>query len=355
MNGMFGPEYKVFWKSDYELAEIEFSRIKESERMKWIQESCAKREYLMADALKHGKFYQDSKEIHKQEKLNKVKSFCCLMMSDFQLESSPSLESRTCNVNKSNYNPYILSLCPTFNETISLPNHLFVQITFKSWRDKMIKDYEKIEMKYSIPIRYCQIHKKLFQTGLFFDPLYYTWIYNCKTYISPPYINNDPRIPWNEEFLNKNVISKILYEAVECERMAKDAKIALRVVESLIYQKVVNLKTAIEFGLGGVINDRDKCNNSINGLEIFQCKICRENTSNYLLYSYRGVKKHLQRHFSFIEEKELDNYIELDYKIMWNYFKYYSNNWFKTGNYPYNLPEDIMSILKVHRMPWWKN
>ncbi|CAB4496336.1 unnamed protein product [Rhizophagus irregularis] len=290
MHGMFGPEYKVFWKSDYKLSEIEFSKVKESEREKWIEEKNLKCKSLMEDAFKRRKIDQESKEIHNQAKLNKVKSFCHLMMletsHDSQLNSSPSSELKS---RKPIYSPYILSLCPTFNETITLPNHLFAQVTFKSWRDK-------------IPLQH--------------------WIVHCKTYISPPYINNDPRIAWPEEFLDRNIIRKIFNEAIECDKKADDAN------------------------LHYVIN-----NNNNTGLEIFRCKICIENTSNYLLYSYRGVKKHLQKHSSLIVE---DN-IELDYKIMCNYFKDYSNCWFKTGNYPYKLPDEIMQILKSHRMPWWKN
>jgi hypothetical protein len=361
MHGMFGPEYKVFWKSDYKLSEIEFSKVKESERKKWIEEKCLKCNSLMEDALKRGKIDQDSKEIHNQEKLNKVKSFCHLMMfetsHDSQLDSSSSSERK-----KSIYSPYILSLCPTFNETISLPNHLFARITFKSWKDKMIQDYKLIEMKYSIPIRYNQIYQKLLRTQWFFSTLQH-WVVHCKTYISPPYINNDPRIAWSEKFLDKYIIQKIFNEAIECEKKANDAKIALRLVENLIFQKVTNLKSAIAFGLGGsdvdgkenfnkYVNCNNNINNSNNGLEIFRCKICIENTSNYLLYSYRGVKKHLQKHSSLIV---VDDNIELDYKIMCNYFKDYSSNWFKTGNYPYKLPDEIMEILKSHRMPWWKN
>ncbi|PKC70625.1 hypothetical protein RhiirA1_500550, partial [Rhizophagus irregularis] len=359
MHGMFGPEYKVFWKSDYKLSEIEFSKVKESEREKWIEEKNLKCKSLMEDAFKRRKIDQESKEIHNQAKLNKVKSFCHLMMletsHDSQLNSSPSSELKS---RKPIYSPYILSLCPTFNETITLPNHLFAQVTFKSWRDKMLQDYKQIEMKYSIPIRSNQIYQKLLRTKWFFSPLQH-WIVHCKTYISPPYINNDPRIAWPEEFLDRNIIRKIFNEAIECDKKADDAKFALRHVESIIFQKVTNLKSAIAFGLGGSddenFNKCVNCNNSNNnnntGLEIFRCKICIENTSNYLLYSYRGVKKHLQKHSSLIVE---DN-IELDYKIMCNYFKDYSNCWFKTGNYPYKLPDEIMQILKSHRMPWWKN
>ncbi|RIA93497.1 hypothetical protein C1645_735523 [Glomus cerebriforme] len=370
MHGMFGPEYKVFWKEDYRLAEIEFSKVKENYRANWLKEKSLECEFLMKDALKRGKFYQDSKEIHNQAKLNIIKSFC------YQLDSSLTSELSIYNNNNSKpiYNPYILSLCPTFNETISLPNHLFAQVTFKSWKDKMIQDYRQIEMKYSIPLRYNQIYQKLLRTRLFFGLQH--WIVHCETYLSPPYINNDPRISWCEEFLDKYIIPKILIEAIDCEKKANDAKIALRLIENLIFQKVINLKTAIEFGLGGDDNKLEyeinnnvnqeisknyncnNINNINNGLEVFRCKICIENTSHYLLYSYRGVKKHLQkRHSSFHEliEKDLDDYIELDYKITRNYFKVYSDKWFKTGNYPYKLPDEIMQILKNHRMPWWKN
>src|SRR4051812_7581619 len=147
MHGMFGPEYKVFWKSDYKLSEIEFSKVKESDRKKWIEEKCLKCNSLMEDALKRGRIDQDSKELHNLAKYNRVKSFCNLMMLETSNDSSLELKSH-----KSIYSPYILSLCPTFNETINLPNHLFARVTFKSWRDKMIQDYKQIEMKYSIPI-----------------------------------------------------------------------------------------------------------------------------------------------------------------------------------------------------------
>ncbi|CAG8445237.1 14715_t:CDS:2 [Funneliformis caledonium] len=320
--GMFGYECKAFWKSDFELAEVEFSNIKKSERMKWIEEKRANREHLLTDALERDNAEKKFREISNLAKFEKVRSFGFKLMQDV-----------CCNFNK-------IRLCPTFNETIALPDHLFAKVTFQTWRDKIIKEYHENEKEYSIRVRYNQINERLFYTlGSLI-----VWKEHCATYKSPPYVDHDPRKPWSEEFLDNIIVPRILTEAIECEKKARCAKKALQSVESLIFE---NVKSAISFGLGGENIELSNSNNN-KGLEIFRCKICEKN-SNHLLYFYLNIKKHLHKRHNSLDLE----YIELDYNIMHKHFVNFSNNWFKTGVYPYNLSDEYMKILKDHHMPWW--
>ncbi|CAI2176650.1 358_t:CDS:2 [Funneliformis geosporum] len=216
--GMFGYQCKAFWKSDFRFAEIELSKIKKSERMNWIEEKRAKCEHLLTDALEREKAEKDSRKLHNHAKSDKIKNFSCKLM-----------RNACYSFNK-------LRLCPTFAETIALPNHLFVKFTFTNWKDKIIKEYHEEEKKDSIRFKYHQIDKRLLDM---LGPLI-NWKEHCATYKSPPYIDQDPRNPWSEEFIEFVIIPKIVKEAILCEEKAKFAKAALQLVENLIFKKVVD-------------------------------------------------------------------------------------------------------------------
>jgi hypothetical protein len=95
-----------------------------------------------------------------------------------------------------------------------------------------------------------------------YDPREYLLLH-CPTYRNPPYHNDDPRIPWTEQFLLNKVLPKLANEA---SRIQNEVGLYLTVKETLL-----------------------------RGLEqysLYECKLCTTRTI-IRTFTYNGVCEHL--------------------------------------------------------------
>ncbi|CAG8508932.1 11724_t:CDS:1, partial [Dentiscutata heterogama] len=230
-----------------------------------------------------------------------------------------------------------------------------------SIKNKMLEEYRIIEMERRIiPKRYNQIKERLVYSPLYKRPAIY-WIPYCPSYKSPPYHNNDARIPWDDKFLDKVLVPRIMSEATLCVKQAEDAVFVLKFIEDVLCMRIKTVRDALAHELG-------------NG-EMFRCSLCGNLNSNFnlrssnslnyvdnstILYNYTDVKRHIHsNHYNWYQnysegsERCEDICIELDIKILRTFLIKWSNHWFWHGIYPYKLPDDLATILANRRMIWW--
>ncbi|CAG8629700.1 13348_t:CDS:2, partial [Cetraspora pellucida] len=359
LNGMYGSEYIVFWANSVARAKYDFDNLSETERTEWIQLSKQRAKEIEIDSIYREKLDQKLHDLaiyHKK----------CQILLYYEL-----LASESCPNGKLLYNRYLLDMCPSLNDVMSLPNHLFARIDYDSWKNKMLEEYRNIEMERRIiPKRYNQIKERLVYSPLYKRPAIY-WIQYCPSYKSPPYHNNDARIPWNDKFLDNVLIPRIMTEATLCVKQADEVTLVLKFIEDLLCMRIRTVRDALAYGLGNVemfkcnLCDNLRSNDSSGNLRSDDSSGNFESSDNNLdyvdnstmLYNYINVKQHIYlNHFdwyrNFFERCE-DICIEIDMKIVRTFLLSCSNHWFWHGIYPYKLPDDLAAILVNRRMIWW--
>ncbi|KAF0372738.1 f-box domain contaning protein [Gigaspora margarita] len=340
LNGMYGSEYMVFWADSIKRSKNEFDNLSKIERFEWLKNSKQKAKEIEIDTIYREELDQKLYDLTLYHKK-------CQIFLYYELLASESNSN-----GKLLYNRYLLDICPFLNEVMLLPNHLFAQIDYDRWKNKMLEEYRIIEMERRIiPKRYNQIKERLVYSPLYKRPAIY-WIPYCPSYKSPPYHNNDARIPWDDKFLDKVLVPTIMKEAILCVKQAEDAVFVLKLIEDILCMRIKSVRDALMYELGD-----DK---------IFRCSLCNNlrlnNNLNYyignnsltLLYNYTDVKRHLYlKHYNCYSEGCEDIYIELDIKTVRNFLKTCSNHWFWHGIYPYKLPDDLAIVLANRRLIWW--
>ncbi|CAG8497950.1 20065_t:CDS:2 [Racocetra persica] len=254
LNGMYGSEYIVFWADSVTRAKYDFDNLSETDRTEWIRISKQRSKEIEIDSMYREKLDQELYDLAMYHKKCQILLYYELLAS----ESSPN--------GKILYNRYFLDMCPSLNEVMLLPNHLFARLDYDSWKIKMLEEYRNIELERRIiPKRYNQIKERLVYSPLYKRPAIY-WIQYCPTYKSPPYHNNDARIPWNDKFLDSVLIPRIMTEATLCAKQADDAVLVLKFIEDLLCMRIRTVRDALVHGLGNV--------------EMFRCNLCGNVRSN---------------------------------------------------------------------------
>ncbi|CAG8447454.1 7306_t:CDS:2, partial [Cetraspora pellucida] len=125
----------------------------------------------------------------------------------------------------------------------------------------------------------------------------------CPSFCNPPFVNNDPLIPWTDEFLIQTLIPRLRKEA---RRLVKKSKIN-RPGPFTTVKGCINL-AAKQF------DDEDK--------ELFVCKLCWKSSKR--LHSYDAICRHLTSGCHSIGRVDNERMIEVDKDVV----KKVLPNWF---------------------------
>ncbi|KAF0383066.1 hypothetical protein F8M41_011812 [Gigaspora margarita] len=125
----------------------------------------------------------------------------------------------------------------------------------------------------------------------------------CPSFCNPPFVNNDPLIPWTDEFLIQTLIPKLRKEA---RRLVKKSKVN-RPGPFTTVKGCINL-AAKQF------DDEDK--------ELFVCKLCWKSSKR--LHSYEAICRHLTSGCHSIGRVDNERMIEVDKDVV----KKVLPNWF---------------------------
>ncbi|CAG8572904.1 6637_t:CDS:2, partial [Scutellospora calospora] len=237
INGMYGSEYIVFWADSITRAKYEFDNLSKNERTDWIKNSKQRAKEIEFDAMYREKLDQKLYDLSMYHKK-------CQILLYYEILASESNSN-----GKILYNRYFLDMCPSLNDVMLLPNHLFARIDYDSWKNKMLEEYRNIEMERRIiPKRYNQIKERLVFSPLYKCPAIY-WIQHCPSYKSPPYHNNDARIPWDETFLDKILVPRIMSEATLCVKQADETILLIKFVEDVLCMRIRTVKDSLTYEL----------------------------------------------------------------------------------------------------------
>ncbi|CAG8569122.1 3616_t:CDS:2 [Funneliformis caledonium] len=153
------------------------------------------------------------------------------------------------------------------DDAFQLSREPFVQKDWKVLKRAMIVEYEEL-MKQRRRLQICNailtllttssVHENaLLGNGISVSDPLIGCIRWCPSYQNPPFFNNDPRIPWDDQYLSSNLIQKLRDEAQELRRLPGQIKSG----------PITTVFGALSLGC-------EKC-------EIFMCKLCQSEHFNY--------------------------------------------------------------------------